>query len=100
MVVGRNDHQSGTLLAGLPENLAGLDAIPLGNLVLGQHDAVPVLLMTAHHHGLVPQLGMVEALDVGIEAVHIRMEDYAAMAAIPEPRAVHAPSSLKTNICS
>ncbi|SCI76607.1 Uncharacterised protein [uncultured Flavonifractor sp.] len=74
--VGREEHQVGALLPGLPDGLGGFHAHGLGWLVLGQNDAVAGFGVAAHGHRLsaLPQLGQGEQLHRGVEAVEVTVE--------------------------
>ena len=75
-VVGRQQHQTGTLLFGLPDGLRRLDAQPLGRLVLGQNDAVAGGGVAADSGGDVPQIGMAQQLHRGKKAVQVTVQDH------------------------
>ena len=71
--MGGDANQSGTLLAGLPQHLTGVDAKPFRNIVFSQHNTVAGLLVSGYRHRLVPQCWIVQDLYAGIEIVHIRV---------------------------
>ena len=74
-VMRGQQHQTGTLLPGLPDGLRRLDAAAFGRLVLGQNDAVPGGGITAYRRGDVPQLRVAEQLHRGIEAVEVTVQN-------------------------
>ena len=71
---GQHD-QMGTALSGLPDCHTGLDAIWLGNIVGGQHNAVPLLLAAAYRQRLVPQLRVALHLHRGVKTVLIHVQN-------------------------
>ena len=74
VVVGRQQHQHGAFLLGLPHRFRRLHATLLRGLVFGQNNAVPRLRVAAHRHGDFPQRGLVQQLHRGEEAVQVAVE--------------------------
>ena len=85
LVVGRHHHQFRTFLPGLPEGFRCLDAELLCQLVFGKHDAMPVLLRTAHCHGHFPQPGIVPAFHRRIEIIEVTVQDHPFLSHEPLP---------------
>ena len=74
VVVGRQQHQHGAFLLGLPHRFRRLHAALFRGLVFGQNNAVPRLRVAAHRHGDFPQRGLVQQLHRGEEAVQVAVE--------------------------
>lgn len=72
--VRRHDVQLRAFLFCLPERLAGLDAVALGDLVFRQYYPMPRLHVPAHRYRQVPYGRVVEALDGGIAGVHVNVQ--------------------------
>ena len=76
LVVGRQQHQSRTLLPRLPDRLRRFDAPALGRFVLGQDDAVAGLGVAAHRHRHLPQRRFVQQLHRREKAVQVTVQDH------------------------
>lgn len=67
--------QYGAGLLGLPHSHAGFNAVLLGQLVAGQHNAVALLRVTEDGQRAALGLRTVKALHGGVEGVGVCMED-------------------------
>ena len=72
--MGRQKHEAGALLFGLPDRLSRLYSVLFGGLVLGQDDAVAGLRVAADGHRDLPQSGLVQQLHRGVKAVQITVQ--------------------------
>ena len=72
--MGRQKHEAGALLFGLPDRLSRLYSVLFGGLILGQDDAVAGLRVAADGHRDLPQSGLVQQLHRGVKAVQITVQ--------------------------
>ena len=72
--MGRQKHEAGALLFGLPDRLSRLYSVLFGGFVLGQNDAVAGLRVAADGHRDLPQSGLVQQLHRGVKAVQITVQ--------------------------
>ena len=77
IVVGRQRHQTGGFLLGLPNGLRRLDPQLLGRLILSKNDAVPRLGIAAHRHRHVLESGIVQQLHRGVKTVQVAVQNHA-----------------------
>ena len=76
IVVGRQRHQTGGFLLGLPNGLRRLDPQLLGRLILSENDAVPRLGIAAHRHRHVLEGGIVQQLHRGVKTVQVAVQNH------------------------
>ena len=62
-------------LPGLPDGVAGLYTVLLGQLVFGEHDAMTQLLMAAYGNGLMANIQLVQAFHRRIERIEVGMKN-------------------------
>ena len=74
VVMGRQKHEAGALLFGLPDRLSRLYSVLFGGFVLGQDDAVAGPWVAADGHRDLPQSGLVQQLHRGVKAVQITVQ--------------------------
>ena len=72
--MGRQKHEAGALLFGLPDRLSRLYSVLFGELILGQDDAVAGPWVAADGHRDLPQSGLVQQLHRGVKAVQITVQ--------------------------
>ena len=72
--MGRQKHEAGALLFGLPDRLSRLYSVLFGGFVLGQNDAVAGPWVAADGHRDLPQSGLVQQLHRGVKAVQITVQ--------------------------
>ena len=75
LIVGGNADQLRTLLAGLPEHLAGSDAELLGKVIFCQDDAMAGFFIASYSYRFVFQGRIIKDFYAGIEIVHVRMQN-------------------------
>ena len=75
-MVGGKEDQTGAFSLGLPHGLGGLDPEGLGGLVFGQDDPVAAFRVSAHRHGLIPQLRMVQQLHRSVKTVQVAVQNH------------------------